>query len=286
MALELVPTTPNQIPELGRICYDAFSTLQDRHGYPRDFPDVDTGRMIIAHVATRSDYTGVTAVLDGTVVGSNYLLHSDPVSGVGPITVDPKVQTRGIGRALMTWVMEEVRRRGIRQTRLFQEAINTTSLSLYASLGFAWRDSAALMRMKPAEADDPTIRPLTAEDLASVESLSERTYGFSRAGDGAELLKAKFPAFIREKQGKAVGYLISSLFGHAGAESNGDLLALVSHAARHVPSPLQVFICPLSNDSLYRSALGAGYRTLKVLSYMSLGKYVPPRGAFLPSIQC
>jgi len=286
MALELVSTTPDHIPELGRICYEAFSTLQDRHGYPRDFPDVDTGRMVISHVTTRTDYTGVTAVLDGTIVGSNYLLHSDSVSGVGPITVDPKVQTRGIGRALMSWVIDEVRRRGIRQTRLFQEAINTTSLSLYASLGFAWRDSAVLMRTKPSNADDPAIRPLTPDDLGQVEVLSKKTYGFSRAGDSAELLKAKFPGFIREKNGQAVGYFICSLFGHAGAESDDDLLALAGHAARHVPPPFQVFICPLSNDALYRRAMAAGHRTVKVLSYMSLGEFVPPRGAFLPSIQC
>jgi len=286
MALEVVASTPDQIPELGRICYDAFTTLQRRHAYPADFPDVETGTMIISHVVSRSDYTGVTALLDGAIVGSNFLLHSDPVSGVGPITVDPKIQSRGVGRALMSWVIDEIRRRGIRQTRLFQEALNTTSLSLYASVGFAWRDSAALMRINPATGDDASIRPLTSDDLTWVETLSRQTYGFSRAGDAGQLLAGKFPGFIREQNGRAVGYFIASLFGHAGAESDDDLLALVSHAGRHLPPPLQVFICPLSNDALYRRALGMGHRTVKVLSYMSLGEYEPPHGAFLPSIQC
>jgi len=165
MALELVPVTVDRIPALSLIWHQAFSALHDSLGLERDIPTPEVGGMIISHVVKRPDYTGVMAVLDGKIVGSNFLLHADEVAGVGPITVDPPVQAKGIGRALVQWVIDESRRRGIRQTRPFQEALNITSLSLYTSLGFDWRDSAALTQAMPAPEEDPNIRPLGPEDL-------------------------------------------------------------------------------------------------------------------------
>lgn len=241
--------------------------------------------MIISHIANRPDYTGVVATIAGQIIGSNFLLHADEVAGVGPITIDPHLQARGVGRSLMEWVIQAAQRRGIRQIRLFQEAVNTTSLSLYTSVGFTWRDSAASMQAAPAEADNPSIRPLTAEDLPTVEALGVQAFGFSRANDIAQLLAADFPGFLLEHQGRPAGYYVASLFGHACAETDQDLLALVGHAARHLPPPLSVFICPLSREDLFRQCLATGHRTLKVLSYMSYGDYVTPSGAYLPSIQ-
>jgi GNAT superfamily N-acetyltransferase len=284
--LELVPLQPNHIPELSRICHEAFFNLQSRHATHIDIPDLETGQMLISHIASRPDYTGVVATIAGQIIGSNFLLHADEVAGVGPITVDPHLQSRGVGRSLMAWVIDAAQQRGIRQIRLFQEAVNTTSLSLYTSVGFTWRDSAVLMQTAPAAIDHPAIRLLTLEDLPAIEALSIQAYGCSRAGDAAQILAAGFPGFGLERNGRLTGYYIASLFGHACAGTDQDLLALVGHGARHLPPPLSVFICPLSRAALFRQCLAAGHRTLKVLSYMSYGDFVAPPGAYLPSIQC
>jgi hypothetical protein len=37
---------------------------------------------------------------------------------------------------------------------------------------------------------------------------------------------------------------------------------------------------------LFRAALAAKCRVVKLLNYMSLGEHTTPRGAWLPSIQC
>ena len=286
MALELVPATEEEIPTLSRICHEAFSELHDRFGIERDIADAAVGEMIISQVVKRPDYTGVMALLDGKVVGSNFLVQADEVAGVGPITVDPAVQSKGIGRALMQWVIDEARRREIRQTRLFQEALNTTSLSLYTSLGFDWRDSAALMQALPAEEEDPTVRPVTTEDLPAIAELSRSAYGFSRAGDAARLIEWQVPGFVRVLDGRPVGYHFATLFGHAGAIDDEILIGLASQAARHLPAPLARYICPMGRLGFYRKALAAGHRTVKMLSYMSLGEYIAPDGPHFPSIQC
>ncbi|WP_193213001.1 GNAT family N-acetyltransferase [Luteolibacter marinus] len=286
MAIELVPATEEAIPRLSDICHRAFSALHDRFGIERDIPTPEVGEMILSQTVKRPDYTGIMAVLHGKVVGSNFLTFVDEVAGVGPITVDPDLQSKGIGRQLMQWAIDESRRRGIRQVRLFQEALNTASLSLYTSLGFEWRDSAALMQAMPAAEDDDAVRPMGPADLPAVAELSRRAYGYSRAGDAGQLLEWQVPGFLMLRDGEPVAYLFATLFGHAAAVSNVELLALVAQAARQLPPPLARFICPLSRPGLHREALAAGHRTVKMLSYMSLGDYVPPAGAQFPSIQC
>jgi GNAT superfamily N-acetyltransferase len=288
MAIQLVPAEPAHFEDLARICHLAFDSLHERHRVHRDVPSEEVGRLMIGGVLFRPDYVGVTAIEDNRIVGSNFLLLADEVCGVGPITVDPSVQSRGIGKMLMQWVIDEARRRrGPRpHVRLYQEALNTTSLSLYTNLGFHWRDAAALMLPRPASADDATIRPITADHRVDVDRLSTRHYGFSRANDFSRLLAMQIPGFIRERDGRVVGYQLSTLFGHAAAETNDDLLALASHTARHVPPPAAVVIVPMHQAALFRAALDAGFTVAKLLNYMSLESFAMPAGPSLPSIQC
>lgn len=288
MTIELVRAEAKHGPELARICYLAFDTLHEKHRVHRDVPSEEVGGLIIGGVLSRSDYTGVVALQDGRVVGSNFLLHADDVCGVGPITVDPTVQARGVGRLLMQWVIDEARReRGAHaRVRLFQEAVNTTSLSLYTGLGFQWRDAAAMMLPRAADAPDRTVRAMTAADLPKVAELSLRQYGASRLNDATMLLGMQFPAFVREREGRVVGYQIATLFGHAAAETDEDLLVMAVQTARNVPAPMSVIILPMSQGSLFRSALASGFRVAKVVNAMSLGAYEPARGPSFPSIQC
>lgn len=285
MGIELMRARPEHLEELGRICHLAFHTLHERHRVPPDVPSEEIGRMIIGGVLHRPDYVGVVAVEDGRIIGSNFLLLADEVCGVGPITVDPGVQSRGVGRTLMQWVIDEARRRrgADASVRLFQEAVNTASLSLYTRLGFRWRDSAALMQPSPAA--NASARRMTSDDLSAVEMLTSRHGGHSRINDVAQMLKMEFPAFVREREGRVVAYQVATLFGHAAGERNEDLLALASHTATTLPGPMAVVIVPMSQSVLFEGALTAGYRVSKVLNYMSLKRFSPIPGPMMPSIQ-
>ncbi len=286
MPIELIPARPEHLHDLARICHLAFNTLHERHAIHRDIPDEDVGRLIMGAVLNRSDYTGAVAVDRTRIIGSNFLMHADPICGLGPITVDPTAQSKGAGRLLMQWAIDEARRRGRDSVRLFQEAVNTTSLSLYTSVGFSWRYSAALMMPAPADADDPDTRPMTRDDLPAVDRLSTQYHGHTRVNDAAQLLAMNLPAFVRERRGNIVGYQIASLFGHAAAESPDDLLALASHTARHAPPPMSVVIVPLHQPELFLATLARSFRVLKTLNHMALGDFTLPRGPCFPSIQC
>jgi predicted N-acetyltransferase YhbS len=150
MSVTLTPARPEHIDELGRICYEAFKDISGAHGFPPDFPSVQIARQVMASLVERPDYYGVTAMDDGQIVWSNFMSLTDPVAGVGPITVDCAFQGRDIGRTLMSDVIRYAREHGIAMVRLVQDAYNTGSISLYASLGFETRHPLAVMRPAPA----------------------------------------------------------------------------------------------------------------------------------------
>jgi GNAT superfamily N-acetyltransferase len=284
MVTQLVRAELHQVSELGRICFEAFKDLQDRHHATLDFPNIASARQVIGMLVQREDFYGVAALVDGEVVGSNFLSLMDPVAGVGPITVDLAFQGQGIGKALMVDVIEHARHNNIEHVRLLQEAYNMCSLSLYASLGFAMKEAVALLQATPAAKADENVRPVTEADLPTIEELSISIYKTSRCNEVAAAVRFGFSPLLIEHQGRVTGYLIPGFFGHGVAEMEEDALTLVGEAARRLLPEVTLFFCPLSEASLYRKALKAGCRAKKVMNLMALGPYEPPDEVWLPSV--
>src|SRR5688572_22418350 len=83
---------------LGRICYEAFKSISDAHGFPADFPSPEAASGLITMLISRPDVYSVVAEDAGKIAGSNFLWKTDAVAGVGPITVDTNIQNSSIGR--------------------------------------------------------------------------------------------------------------------------------------------------------------------------------------------
>ena len=87
---------------------------------------------------------------------------------------------------------------------------------------------------------------------------------------------------MTERYRKRTGYSTGiGYFGHAVAETNDDLQALIG-AAPSFGTP--GFIVPLGNPELFRWCLAQGLRVFFVMNLMTMGLYQEPRGAYLPSI--
>jgi predicted N-acetyltransferase YhbS len=284
MSLELVPSKPEHVPELGRICYEAFKDISDRHGFPADFDSGGMARMVIGMLVQSKNHYSVTAMLDGQPVGSNFLLVSDEVSSVGPITIEVPCQGQGVGRALMEDVIAQARKSNFESIRLLQDSFNMGSLALYASLGFDTKEPCTLMRPAAGPSPDDTIRPVSHDDLPVVEHLSRQVYKVSRRNEVASLLGGPFRPFLRERGGRVVGYFILGMPGHGVAETEDDAVALVGEAARQTPAQFAAFFCPLTEGSLYRKLLAAGCRNIKVMNLMTIGSYERPDGVWMPSV--
>lgn len=281
--LTIAPIEAGHMKELGRICFEAFRSIHDKHAFERDFPTLEAGQGVIDFLASRDDFHGVAAFIDGKPVGSNFISFTDPVAGVGPITVDPERQERGIGRALMNAVLDAARERGVETVRLMQDSFNSRSLSLYASLGFDVREPVALMQAAPADVANATIRPAGAQDVAAMDALCLEKYKVSRGNEIGNAIKYGFTPLVAERGGRITGYLIPGFLGHGAAETVDDAAALAGVAGK-LPAHQAKFFCPLREAELYRKLLADRHRVMKVMTLMTLGPYDAPDGVWMPSV--
>ena len=125
----------------GEICYDAFKAIAAQHNFPPDFPSPEVPTGLLAHPG----FYSVVAEIECKIVGSNFLDELSTIAGLGPITVDPCLQNRAIGRQLMQVALDRVKERSFPGVRLPQSAYHSRSLSLYARLGFVAREPVSTM---------------------------------------------------------------------------------------------------------------------------------------------
>jgi predicted N-acetyltransferase YhbS len=274
---------PDDAEVCGRICYSAFSTINASHGFPCDFPDAASPVRTLTRMFSSPGHYCVVAEIDGRIVGSNCMDERAIIMGIGPITVDPEAQNSGAGRKLMQAVMDRATERGAGGVRLVQAAFHNRSLSLYSSLGFDVREPLACMQGTPPKLSVPgcDVRPATPADSEACNALSRRIQGFDRGMDLASAIE-QGTAKIVERGGRITGYATMLAFwGHAAAETNPDLQALIA-AADSFGGP--GILVPSRNAGLFRWCLANGMRVVQPMTLMSIGLYNDPAGAWLPSI--
>jgi hypothetical protein len=228
-------------------------------------------------------FYNVVAELDGRIVGSNCLDERSSIFGVGPITVDPTVQNRRIGRMLMDAVLDRARERRAPGVRLVQAAFHNRSLSLYTRLGFDAREPLSVMNGPAMRREIPgfAVRPATTADLDACNRVCRLVHGHDRGDELSAAISAESATLV-ERNGRVTGYAtMLAFFGHAVAESNADLQALIAHADSFQGPGILV---PTRNAELFRWCLSQGLRVVEPMTLMSLGLYNEPAGAFLPSI--
>ena len=217
------------------------------------------------------------------MIGSNCLDERSSIAGVGPITIDPAVQNRSAGRRLMQAVIDRAHDQKFAGIRLVQAAYHNRSLSLYAKLGFVVREPLACMQGPSMGKTPPgySVRAAVAADLAACNELCVRVHGHDRAGDLNDSIQ-QGTAVVAEREGQIKAYASSiAFFGHAVAESNQDLQALLS-TAKEFQGP--GILVPSRNAELFRWCLESGLRVTQVMTLMTMGIYNEPAGAYLPSI--
>lgn len=144
---------------LGEICYRAFKAIAEAHNFPPDFPSPDAAAALLAGYISHERIFSVVGEIDGKIVGSNFLDERNPISGLGPITVDPALQNDGAGRVLMHAVLRRSQERGSAGIRLVQAGYHNRTLALYLKLGFEAREQLACIQgpaVGRAVADHPT----------------------------------------------------------------------------------------------------------------------------------
>lgn len=267
----------------GSICYEAFKAIADSHGFPPDFPNAELPTQVLSMMFSHPGFYCVVAEVNGTILGSNCLDERSTIAGVGPITIDPKVQNQGIGRTLMQSVLMRGAEKKFPGIRLLQSTYHNRSLSLYAKLGFAVREPVSTMQGPPIKMRMPgyTVRPASKDDVLECNQLCHAVHGHDRGGELDDAV-TQGTAVVVGRDGRITAYATAmAYFGHAVGETNADIEALIA-AAESFEGP--GILVPTRNVSLFLWCLDHGLRVVQPLSLMAIGLYNEPAGAYLPSI--
>lgn len=283
MPITIRPARQGDAAECGRIIFEAFQVLADQHGFPRDFPSVDAAEGVASMLMATPGFQDVLAEEDHRIVGVNFVDLRSRIAGVGPVAVDPRTQNRGIGRALMQAVMDIAIKRNAEGIRLVQAAYHNRSLCLYTRLGFQAREPLSVMQGSSLNLRFPDydVRRATKADISACNELCREVHGFDR---DTELTSAigQSAATVVEHSGGITGYATTvGFFGHAVAESNQDLQALIG-AATTFPGP--GFLLPTRNHEVLKWCLDNGLRLVMQMTLMTTGTYNEPTGTYLPSV--
>lgn len=283
MDVTLRAAAPHDAPELGRVLYEAFRSIADRHGFPRDFASTEVATGLMDMLISHPGVYGIVAERDGDLIGSNFMDERAPVLGIGPISVDPATQNSGVGRRLMQEMLDHAAQRNSPGVRLVQAAYHNRSLCLYTSLGFHTREPLSVLQGPPLGRTFPgyLVRPAQASDLAACNALCHEVHGIDRAGELADAI-GQNTATVVEHLGRISGYsTLLGFFGHSVARSNRDLMALIA-AASAFPGP--GVIVPTRNHEVFAWCLAGGLQLTMQMTLMTIGLYNEPAGAWLPSV--
>ncbi len=267
----------------GRICFEAFAAIATAHNFAAEIPSPEIAVGVLSLLLSHAHFYVVVAERDGEIVGSNALDERCTVAGIGPITVTPRGQNSGVGRELMLHVLDRATQRRYPGVRLVQSAYHNRSLALYTKLGFEPREPLSCVQGPAIAAAVPgyPVRRAQPDDLLRSSQLCLRVHGHTREGELREAIEGG-TATVVERQGRITGYATTiAFFGHAVAETNDDLQALIA-AAPAFGGP--GFLVPTRSGDLLRWCLRHGLRIVQPMTLMSMGLYSEPRGAYLPSI--
>jgi len=286
MPIKIRPMKLEDVETCGRICYEAFKNIAERHNFRLDFPIAEAAIEITRTFVDSPESFNVVAEREGEVIGSNHLWEYDAIRAVGPITIDPAAQAKGAGRMLMEAVIE--RGKGSRGIRLVQDSFNAASLSLYASLGFDVREPLVLIEgeLKGNIPPDVTVRAIQEQDYESCAQLCRKTHGFDRVNE----LKNTPPfltSFVALRGGRLTAYTSGPHFwpvNHAVAETEDDMQLLLLGAGNLSPDRPLSFLLPTRQTNLFRWCLKQGMRVIKPMTLMTMGEYQEPRTCYLPSV--
>ena len=229
------------------------------------------------------NFYSTVAEVDGRIVGSNFLDERSQIAGIGPISVDPNAQARGIGRQLMEDVLSRSRAQGFGGVRLVQAGYNNQTLCLYTKLGFRTRELLSLVKGSPprAKLTGYNVRSANKGDIVACTRLCCTVHGHDRACEIEDAIRGK-TATVVERLGRVTGYATSiGFFAHAVSETNDDMIALIC-AAEAITGP--GILVPTRNHTLFTWCLKNNMQLRQQMTLMSIGLYCEPSGVYLPSV--
>lgn len=129
----LRPATAEDAPAAAALVDRAYGHYIARIGQ-KPYP------MVVDYAQAIAAMIGYVVEEEGRIVGLLLLDPEERFLMVDNIAVDPSLQGRGLGRALMTFAEEEARRLGLEEMRLYTHEKMVENQAIYARLGYVEYD--------------------------------------------------------------------------------------------------------------------------------------------------
>jgi predicted N-acetyltransferase YhbS len=287
MSLTIRSIEQSDAEACGKIGYQAHKVISSAHGYPSEQPSIEFAVGMIKTLLASPNSWGALAEREGRILGSIFLhvFPPSPIAAIGPLTVDPSAEV-GVGRALMDTVLGQARKRHHDRVRLVQSPSHIRSFVLYTKCGFILREPLLLMQGHPIKRsrypNDRDVRVAHADDIYACNQLCISVHGFSREMELRQGIDEGVASLSIDNKGSITGYATGvGFFGHAVANTNEDLKALVSNAPAIIGHG---FFVPARNADIVRWLLEAGFWIGWPANLMTSGQYEEPTGPYFPSI--
>lgn len=101
MTMELRPVQMKDIQACGRVMYEAFTDIAQRHNFPPDFPNAAVAEGLLSDLLNAPAFDAFAGEEEGRILGSIFVSRRSQVGGISVLTIDPKAQNRGVGRGLL-----------------------------------------------------------------------------------------------------------------------------------------------------------------------------------------
>jgi GNAT superfamily N-acetyltransferase len=290
VTVEIRRMTRADIAEVGRIGVDAFNDLMARHNRPPLYPDPQVGQLA-ATASLNLDPDRCLVAVDGDrIVGSIfYRLRGETVS-VGPATVAPADQGRGIGRDLLQTVID--REPNARSMRIMQDSLNLSSFELLVRIGYTLGEEVAMFSLpagfREDRESDPGVRPASVEDLNEVLTMDHGLSASDRRRD-FEFFRRFGKVLVLHERSRLRGYLAQmptpgrTMLGPGGADDAQSLVRLVLHAVSETLGELSL-VLPARDRETLKPLLDVGFRLAGLTNLMYRGDWHPAPGAYAYSL--
>jgi len=290
MTFEIRRMTREDIPEVGRIGVEAFNDLMARHNRPLLYPDPQVGPLAATAYVSIDPERSLVAIDEGRIIGSIFYRRRGETVSVGPATVAPAAQGRGVGTKLFQTVIE--REPNARSMRIMQDSLNLASFELLVRIGYSLGEEVAMFTLpagfREEHESDSAVRVARAEDLSEILALDRRLFGSDRKRD-FEFLR-RFGKIVAIHSGKTLdGYLAQmptpgrTMLGPGGADSPEALRRLVQHAVGETLGELSLLV-PARDYENIKPLLATGFRLVGLSNLMYRGSWTPPGGAYAYSL--
>ncbi len=276
--------TKSDLGRVGEILFNAFNGEALKYGYTPKMEGSQEGASWAWALLRHGPSESLVAEVENRAIGICCLNPRGNHGGIGPVAVDPSYQGHGIGRQLMSALLKKAE--GLQSVRLFQEAFNPASFSLYYSLNFMpvadMLDVLLATAHSKGKGLSSEVTELTLKDLDALYAYDLPRGKLDRRTDFAYYVQWG-KVFVYRHQSQIHGFLAclpgskSVQLGPLVAEGEKEAACLFQHAVTVFDGrPCQTRV--MARDRLLVRALqGMGFKLYCLNVLMVRGSWQPGR---------